>query len=93
MLSSSSSQLFVKQAATNYLLALSEQASTFMIGRACSSFTTIDLSKVRPSGTANNVYALLAWKNDSIYAGTFGPLTAINTHDYGLEGDPFARLG
>lgn len=45
----------------------------------------IDLSKVRPSGTANNVYGLLAWKNDSIYAGTFGPLTAINTNDYGLK--------
>jgi signal transduction histidine kinase len=45
----------------------------------------IDLSKVRPSGTANNVYSLLAWKNDSIYAGTFGPLTAISTGNYGFR--------
>lgn len=42
----------------------------------------IDLSKLRPSGTANNVYSLLSWKNDSIFAATYGPLTSINSRNY-----------
>ncbi|HEX5024550.1 MAG TPA: histidine kinase, partial [Agriterribacter sp.] len=42
----------------------------------------IDLSKVRATGSANNISSLLPSGNDSIYAGTYGPLTGINVRDY-----------
>ncbi len=47
----------------------------------------IDFSTVRNSGSANMVYSLLALSNDSIYAGTYGPLLGINTRDYSYRVD------
>ena len=42
----------------------------------------IDLTKVRASGSANIIYSLLASGNDSIFAGTYGPLIGINVRNY-----------
>ncbi|MFT3823362.1 MAG: histidine kinase [Chitinophagaceae bacterium] len=43
----------------------------------------VDLS--RYGNYSNNVYSVLAFNEDSVYAGTYGPLIGINTHDYGSK--------
>jgi hypothetical protein len=71
------------EAAGNKLFVGTFGAGIYVFNRSTLEFLHhIDLSKVRPSGTANNVYSLIAWNNDSIYAGTFGPLIAISTKNY-----------
>lgn len=45
----------------------------------------LDLSKIGKSGTSNNVFTLVTLNKDSVYAGTYGPLIGIDTHNYNLK--------